>query len=90
MRGHIGGVEKTLIEWIKTISPERFEIHLYLINLEGELIEEIPDYVKFIQIPDLSNILNGSFRRRISYFANKQSICSAIDDKVQLIAQIQK
>lgn len=45
MRVHIGGVEKTLIEWIQTLSPKKYEVTLYLTNVEGELLRTIPDFV---------------------------------------------
>lgn len=72
MKECIGGVEKTLIEWIKTIPKDKYQITLYLINVEGELLSKVPDFVRIVKIPDLNEILNGNIVFRLKWmFHNK-------------------
>ena len=73
-----GGVERTLIEWIKTLPKEKYDVTLYLINVEGELLGEIPDFVHIEKIPELNEILNGDFRKRLKWVIQKKNIIVVI------------
>lgn len=42
------GAEKALLELLKCFSPERYEVSLYVLLGQGELIHEIPEYVKVL------------------------------------------
>lgn len=42
------GAEKALIEMIKSIDPSEYEMSLYVILGQGEMIKEIPPYVKIL------------------------------------------
>lgn len=42
------GAEKALLELLKRFSPDRYEISLYVLLGQGELIHEIPEYVRIL------------------------------------------
>lgn len=42
------GAEKALLELLKRFSPEQYEVSLYVLLGQGELIHEIPEYVKVL------------------------------------------
>lgn len=42
------GAEKALLELLKRFSPEEYEISLYVLLEQGELINEVPPYVKIL------------------------------------------
>lgn len=41
-----GGAEKALIELIKKLEPSQYEVSLYVLLAQGELLSQIPPYVK--------------------------------------------
>ena len=44
-------------------------------NLEGELLSEIPDFVNIKKIPEVSEVLNGEYTKRLGWiFHNKNAI----------------
>ena len=42
------GAEKALIELLKRFSPEEYEVSLYVLLEQGELIHQIPSYVTIL------------------------------------------
>lgn len=42
------GAEKALLELLKRFSPEQYEVSLYVLLGQGELIHEIPEYVRVL------------------------------------------
>ena len=50
------GAERALLELLKRFTPDQYEVDLYILLEQGELISQVPEYV---------NILNrvSSFRR---------------------------
>jgi glycosyltransferase involved in cell wall biosynthesis len=58
---NIGGVESALLSTLRLLSPEKYDITLMLMWLGGPLFDEIPPYVKVVEIP-FSAI--GEYRRR--------------------------
>lgn len=42
------GAEKALLELLKRFSPEEYEVSLYVLLGQGELIHEIPAYVRVL------------------------------------------
>lgn len=42
------GAEKALLELLKRFSPERYEVSLYVLLGQGELIHDIPGYVRIL------------------------------------------
>lgn len=43
-----GGAEKALIELLKKLDPDQYEISLYVLLSQGELLSQIPSYVKLM------------------------------------------
>lgn len=58
---NIGGVESALLATLRLLSPKKYDITLMLMWLGGPLFDEIPPYVKVVEIP-FSAI--GEYRRR--------------------------
>lgn len=49
---HIGGAERSLINLLKSIDPEKCQVDLFLFWHAGELMDEIPEYVQVLpEIP---------------------------------------
>ena len=46
------GAERALLELLKRFSPQQYEIDLYVLLDQGELIHEVPEYV---------NLVNGEY-----------------------------
>ena len=42
------GAEKALLELLKRFLPEQYEVSLYVLLGQGELIHEIPEYVRVL------------------------------------------
>ncbi len=48
----LGGAERSLIGWLDALDPKIWDIDLFLLRHEGELMEAVPDYVNLLpQIP---------------------------------------
>ena len=63
---NIGGVESALLATLRLLSPEKYDITLMLTRLGGSLFDEIPPYVKVMEIP-LTSI--GEYRRKYGWGA---------------------
>ena len=67
----IGGQEKMLIEFLKILSPEKYEIELYIEEDKGDknyYEKEIPSYVHY------QFLTEKSFMRKLEYYKNKKNI----------------
>lgn len=42
------GAEKAMLELLKKFSPEKYEVSLYVLLGQGEVIHQVPDYVKIL------------------------------------------
>ncbi len=42
------GAESALLELLKNINPEEYEVHLFVLMGQGEMIRRIPEYVKLL------------------------------------------
>lgn len=42
------GAEKALLELLKRFTPDRYEVDLYVLLEQGELISQVPDYVNIL------------------------------------------
>lgn len=73
-----GGVEKTLIEWLKTICPQKFNVTLYLMNIEGETLNKLPDYVNIKKIPELTDVSNGAYKNRLEWVFQNKGVIAGI------------
>lgn len=51
---YFGGVEKCLVSMIKNIPRNKYDITLLLMRKKGELLSEIPEWVKVEEIPNIS------------------------------------
>jgi glycosyltransferase involved in cell wall biosynthesis len=43
---NLGGVEKSWIELISQVNPKEYNIHLGLLNMKGDLLKDVPSWVK--------------------------------------------
>ena len=59
------GAEKALLELLKEFPKEEYEVSLYVLLNQGELISQIPQYVK---------VLNQNFRM-CQFFRKKERRC---------------
>lgn len=44
----VAGAEKALLELLKKFTPDQFDVSLYVLMDQGELIHQIPEYVKIL------------------------------------------
>ena len=56
----VGGVEKSLLSLLNMIDKDKYEITLYLLKKEGELLNQIPDCIKIKEI-NLKTIVPFTF-----------------------------
>lgn len=63
---NIGGVESALLSTLRMLPPDEYDVTLMLEQLGGPMFDEIPKYVKTIQIP-MNEI--GCFRRENGWMA---------------------
>lgn len=70
------GAEKALLELMKHFSPDEYEVSLYVLLGQGELIHDLPRYVKVLN-KDYSDasVLSGK-GKKISQTASFQKIIS--------------
>lgn len=61
------GAEVALMELLRRIDPEKYEVHLHVITEQGEMIGQVPDHVHFLT-PDMDTtpIHSGAGRRRLA------------------------
>ena len=71
---YLGGVETTLINWLKTINIKTVDVTLMLKDVEGELLKKVPKYIKIERISGLSEVLNGSILNRIRWVIKDRGI----------------
>ncbi|MDE7270304.1 MAG: glycosyltransferase [Acetatifactor sp.] len=63
--GH-AGAETALLELLRRLSPEEYEIYLYVLMGQGEMARELPAYVKLLNTRyDDSSVLSGEGKRRL-------------------------
>lgn len=65
---NVGGVEKSFLGLLSTLSPEEYEIHLGLLRLQGGLLDQVPDHVRIHEISaykDCWPIINDPPRQSI-------------------------
>ena len=53
------GAEKALLELLKRFSPDEYEVSLYVLLGQGELIHDLPRYVKLLN----KDFSEGYFKR---------------------------
>lgn len=63
--GH-AGAETALLELMRRLDPEKYEIYLYVLMGQGEMVRELPAYVKLLNTRyDDSSVLSGEGKRRL-------------------------
>lgn len=63
--GH-AGAETALLELMRRLEPKRYEIYLYVLMGQGEMVRELPAYVKLLNTRyDDSSVLSGEGKRRL-------------------------
>ena len=61
-----GGAESALIQFIKKFDPDRYELFLDVILGQGELIRQVPPYVKLLNKDyDSSDVLSEKGKRTL-------------------------
>ena len=59
------GAERALLELLKRFTPDQYEVDLYILLEQGELISQVPEYV---------NILNRNYTAESVLSAGKEEI----------------
>ncbi|MCM1089477.1 MAG: glycosyltransferase [Butyrivibrio sp.] len=63
--GH-AGAETALLELMRRLDPEKYEIYLYVLMGQGEMVRELPTYVELLNTKyDDSSVLSGEGKRRL-------------------------
>jgi glycosyltransferase involved in cell wall biosynthesis len=62
-----GGAESAFVQFIKKFDPELYEMHLYVIMGQGNLIRNVPTYVRLLNRNyDPSDLLSARGKRRLA------------------------
>ena len=60
------GAEIALLELLRRLNPDKYDISLFVLTGQGEMIEELPDYVHLLNLQyDNSSVLDGRGKRRL-------------------------
>lgn len=60
------GAETALLELLRRLDPERFDISLFVLMSQGELASELPPYVQLLNTDyDTSSVLNRAGRQKL-------------------------
>lgn len=63
--GH-AGAETALLELMRRLDPKEYELYLYVLMGQGEMVRELPAYVKLLNTRyDDSSVLSGEGKRRL-------------------------
>ena len=63
---NVGGIEKALVEMLKIIPYELYEVDLLLEEPEGVYMSEIPEQVHMVYNPTIANCLYKSRKKQIA------------------------
>ena len=78
----IGGVSKVLIDLIKRIDSNKYEVDLLVLHAHGEMMNNIPDYVNLIKgssffdvcdIPAKECLKRGKFLKKLAFYNKLKS-----------------
>lgn len=68
------GAETALLELLRVLDPQRFDISLFVLTGQGELASELPPYVRLLNTDyDSASVLDKSGKKRLV----KQVLCAA-------------
>lgn len=72
-----GGAEFSLIQFMRQFDPEQFDLYLYVMLGQGELIDRIPSYVTLLNDDyDSSDVLSEKGKRILYRRTAKMLLCS--------------
>ena len=63
------GAERALLELLKRFTPDQYEVDLYILLEQGELISQVPEYV---------NILNRNYTAKSVLSAEGKKKCACL------------
>lgn len=64
---NIGGAEKSLVNLLNLLNYEELDVDLLLFQRWGDLIDQVPDEVRQISIPDIDVLYGGKPKSRLSF-----------------------
>ena len=74
----IGGIERALLNLVKILPKDEFDITVYVGIKEGSLLEETKKYAKVIEIPQFEEKIVYDFRGTLKKYIKKLKIIKAV------------
>ena len=74
----IGGIERALLNLVKILPKDEFDITVYVGIKEGSLLEETKKYAKVIEIPQFEEKIVYDFRETLKKYIKKLKIIKAV------------
>ena len=68
---HIGGAERSLLNLLTLLPPEKYDIDLLLFRREGDFLDQIPPHVRLLEPPEDVERLYGSVKKSGRYMPVK-------------------
>jgi glycosyltransferase involved in cell wall biosynthesis len=79
---NVGGVEKSLLSLISTLSKEKYDVTILMLEMKGELLKEIPDWVRIEEakwFKEIKSIILQSPYQTINNYRLKSEYLKIID-----------
>ena len=79
---NVGGVEKSLLSLISTLSKEKYDITILMLEMKGELIKDIPHWVRIEEakwFKDIKSIILQSPYHTINNYRSKNQYLKIVD-----------
>ena len=70
----IGGIERALLNLVKILPKDEFDITVYVGIKEGSLLEETKKYAKVIEIPQFEEKIVYDFKETLKKYIKKLKI----------------
>ena len=74
----IGGIERALLNLVKILPKDEFDITVYVGIKEGSLLEETKKYAKVIEIPQFEEKIVYDFKETLKKYIKKLKIIKAV------------
>lgn len=69
------GAERALLELLKRFTPDQYEVDLYILLEQGELISQVPEYVNILNRNYAAeSVLSTEGKKKL----NKKSLCACL------------
>ena len=68
---NIGGAEKSLVNLLNELPPDRYEVDLLLFQKEGSFLKQVPQWVHVVEAPEAINRLYGPMQKAGKYLPVK-------------------